>query len=79
MSNLKRKRLELGMSQKSLATLAGVTRQSISWLELGEVKGSVGLWDRLEDILGEPQRWLRSGIISTRQKNRRGRPTKEPD
>lgn len=49
----------MGWSQRHLASVVGVSRQTITNLENGSRLGSVTLWDRLEAIFGVPQQWLR--------------------
>jgi transcriptional regulator with XRE-family HTH domain len=56
---LRKKRLTRGWSQKDLAILLGVARQTITSVENGSRIGSTALWDRLELALGASQRWLR--------------------
>jgi DNA-binding XRE family transcriptional regulator len=57
--NLIDRRKELNLSQAALARLAGVGQTTITKVETEALGGSVGLWDRLETILGMPQQWLR--------------------
>jgi transcriptional regulator with XRE-family HTH domain len=65
--NLKNRRKDLGLSQEALARQSGVERSTIAFLETGKRNGSVELWDRLEDILKAPQRWLREKELPSRK------------
>lgn len=58
----------MGLTQKALAQQAGVDCSMITYLERGARDGSIHLWDRLEDILDAPQRWLRETDEDRRQK-----------
>ncbi|OYD97262.1 helix-turn-helix transcriptional regulator, partial [Nostoc sp. 'Peltigera membranacea cyanobiont' 232] len=51
-NNLKSIRTRLGMSQQELANIAGVTRQSIGGVELGQYAPSVAMSLRLAKALG---------------------------
>lgn len=51
-NNLKLIRSRLGLSQQQLANLAGVTRQTISFVESGQVAPSVMMTLRLANALG---------------------------
>jgi transcriptional regulator with XRE-family HTH domain len=77
--NLLKMRRAMGWSQRHLASRVGVTRPTIANLESGRKRGSLALWDRLEDTFGVPQRWLRKTVApssdtgsGTRLEDRRG-------
>ena len=56
---LRKRRLELGMTQKQLAALIDVSDSTIGTLETNCNKGSVDVWDNLERVLGVDQKILR--------------------
>lgn len=60
--NLKKARNEKGLTQKQVAEYLGITLRGYQFIESGGRKGSVGIWDKLEDILGVNQRILRNQI-----------------
>lgn len=50
-NNLKNLRVKKGYSQSRIAKELGITIRQYIYIEHGESKGSVGLWERLRDIL----------------------------
>lgn len=58
-NNLKNTRLRMELTQKRMAELIPCDLRYYRRLEDGDMTGSVQLWDRIEDLLGKPQRWLR--------------------
>lgn len=56
---LRSRRLKLGMTQRELGELIGRTESLVQALEIGRSRGSVDTWDRLEAVLGVPQKQLR--------------------
>jgi transcriptional regulator with XRE-family HTH domain len=62
---LKQIRQSKGLTQKQLGDLIGRSKQTVSNLEKGNIKGKVSTWDKLEQVLGIPQQKLRAeGDIS---------------
>ena len=57
--NLIKARKLAGLTQTKLSQLVGVTVGAISHLESGRNGARPETWDKLEDILGVPQRQLR--------------------
>lgn len=57
-NNLARARRSLGLTQRKVAEMAGVSHTTISMLENGRSAGSVALWERLESILMASRREL---------------------
>ena len=57
--NLRNRRLELKLTQRKLAELVGISDRTIGALEKSRILGSVGVWDRLEAVLGRDQKILR--------------------
>ena len=47
------------LTQSELGALAGITVSAISHLEAGHNGAKAETWDKLEDVLGVPQRQLR--------------------
>lgn len=47
------------LTQLQVATYLGVSKQQYSRIELGQMVGSVRIWDKLEDFFNIPQRKLR--------------------
>jgi transcriptional regulator with XRE-family HTH domain len=58
-NNLIERRKAQGLTQGELGKLVGVSVAFICALETSFRKGPVEIWDRLEDVLKAPQRWLR--------------------
>ena len=58
-TNLIHARRQMGLTQTELGRLAGITVSAISHLESGHNGARPETWDKLEDILGVPQRKLR--------------------
>lgn len=65
--NLKRARMDAGLTQQRLADMLGITLSYYQKIEAGERNGDFEIWDTLEDITGIHQRVLRSN-----EENRRG-------
>lgn len=65
---LKAERKRLGYTQRLMASLLDISERQYQRIELGATRGTIDLWDRLEDITGVNQRTLR--IISSDQANR---------
>ncbi len=65
--NLKRRRIEKGLTQQQVADQLGISLRYYKQIEYGERLGSVDIWDMLEDMFSVHQRTLRE--IS---KNHRG-------
>ena len=57
--NLKRARLDKGMTQQMMADALGITLRHYQKIEYAEINGSFEVWDGAEDILGIHQRILR--------------------
>lgn len=57
--NLKRARLDKGMTQQMMADALGITLNYYQKIEAGDRSGDFGIWDDLEDITGIHQRVLR--------------------
>jgi len=57
--NLKKARLEAGLTQQQLADKLGIKERAYQNLEYGVTLGSVKHWDALEDLFDVPQRRLR--------------------
>ena len=57
--NLKEARVKAGMTQQQLADRLGVGLRYYKMIEAGTSIGSVGIWDKLEDIFSIHQRVLR--------------------
>ena len=53
-SAVRRRRLELGLSQEDFADKAGIHRTYVSSIELGKVQVSIGIADQLAVALGLP-------------------------
>ena len=60
--NLKDARKKLGLSQREMAEKLSVCQQYYSFLETGSTKGSIRVWDALEDMTGIHQRTLRENL-----------------
>ena len=60
--NLKKARMEAGMTQKEVAEHLGITLRPYQYIESGETLGSINIWDKLEDLFDIPQRKLREVI-----------------
>lgn len=58
-TNLKKARLEAGLTQEQMAEKLGISAVYYQKIEHGERIGSFGIWDALEDITGIHQRKLR--------------------
>lgn len=56
---LRKARRQKRMTQKQLANLIQIAPQTVSALELGNRKGPVDTWDKLEEVLGVDQKILR--------------------
>jgi transcriptional regulator with XRE-family HTH domain len=56
---LRKRRQELNLTQTELGRLLGMTKTSVCDLEKGRTEGSVRTWDKLEAVLGMPQKELR--------------------
>lgn len=57
--NLKKARMEAGLTQEGLAELLGISTIHYQKIEAGERTGSFEIWDKLEDIMRIHQRVLR--------------------
>lgn len=58
-ANLKKARMEAGMTQQQMADKLDITLNYYQKIEAGERTGDVVLWDALEDLLNIHQRKLR--------------------
>lgn len=47
--NLKRCRVEKGMTQKEVAKYLGISERGYKFIEYGERTGNFEIWDKLED------------------------------
>ena len=61
--NLKKARLEAGLTQQQLADKLGVSLRYYKYIEAGQVTGHVELWDELEDLFDIHQRVLRENHL----------------
>ena len=61
--NLKKARLELGLTQQQLADKLGIDLRYYKAIESGERLGAIWIWDQLEDALGVHQRLLRENHL----------------
>lgn len=59
MIKLRQARQSRGWTLEHVAKKIGVTKAAIRDLEIGRRKGSIPVWDALEDLFGIPQRQLR--------------------
>ena len=57
--NLKRARIDKGMTQQQVADHLGISLRHYCRMESGEIVGFVELWDDLEDLFSIHQRVLR--------------------
>lgn len=57
--NLKRCRIEKGMTQKEMANYLGISERGYKFIEYGERTGNFEIWDKLEDLFSVHQRILR--------------------
>lgn len=57
--NLKKARMEAGMTQKEVAEYLNITPAAYQKIEYGERTGKIENWDKLEDLFGIHQRVLR--------------------
>ena len=57
--NLKRARIDRGMTQQQVADHLGISLRHYCRMESGEIIGFVELWDDLEDLFSIHQRVLR--------------------
>lgn len=57
---LKSMRVSLGITQKQIAQQLGISVRFYQHIEAGARKGSIELWDKIEDIFNVPQRLLRA-------------------
>ena len=57
--NLKNARKAAGLTQQAMADKLHIVLRHYKKIESGDTLGSIGLWDKLEDILGVNQRVLR--------------------
>lgn len=57
--NLKNARKAAGLTAKQTAEKIGVTLRHYRKLESGDTLGSVNVWDALEDLFNQNQRFLR--------------------
>jgi transcriptional regulator with XRE-family HTH domain len=57
--NLKKARLEAGLTQQQLADKLGISERYYRFIEAGTRDGDFALWDALEDLFGIHQRILR--------------------
>lgn len=57
--NLKRRRIEKGLTQQQVADRLGISLRYYKQIEYGERLGSVDIWDLLEDMFSVHQRTLR--------------------
>ena len=60
--NLRKERMKNGMTQQQVADSIGITITYYSYIELGKQTGSIKIWDKLEDLFGVNQRFLRENI-----------------
>lgn len=58
--NLKRRRIEKGLTQQQVADRLGISLRYYQKIEAGDSTGGFEVWDALEDILGTHQRILRA-------------------
>lgn len=58
-NNLRAARKAAGLTQQALADKLGVGLRHYKKIESGETLGSIGIWDKLEDLLRVNQRVLR--------------------
>ena len=58
-ANLKKARLDAGLTQERLAGMLGVSERYYRMIEAGMRNGDFEMWDSLEDIFGVHQRKLR--------------------
>lgn len=58
--NLRKARMEAGLTQQRLADMLGITLNYYQKIEAGDRNGDFEIWDTLEDITGIHQRVLRS-------------------
>lgn len=57
--NLKKARVEKGLTQQQVAEILGISLRYYKQIEAGERTGDFEKWDMLEDITGVHQRKLR--------------------
>lgn len=57
--NLKAARKAAGLTQQAMADKLGIHDRYYKAIESGERLGAIWMWDRLEDLLGVNQRFLR--------------------
>lgn len=60
--NLKKARNKKGMSQRNVADFLGIHIRAYKYLESGHTKGKIETWDKLEDLFGVNQRYLREDV-----------------
>ena len=58
--NLKKARLDIGMTQQQMADKLGISLNYYQKIEASDRTGDFPLWDTLEDITGIHQRILRA-------------------
>ncbi len=57
--NLKEARQKAGMTQKQVAEYLGISEHAYQKIEYGKRIGKIENWDKLEDLFGISQRYLR--------------------
>lgn len=57
--NLRKARIDKGMTQKQVADYLNVIERHYKAIEYGERLGSIDVWDKLEDLFNVHQRKLR--------------------
>ncbi len=62
--NLKAARNAAGMTAQQVADVIGVTLRHYRKIESGDTLGSVLLWDALEDLFSQNQRFLRVDFLA---------------
>lgn len=58
-ANLKKARMDAGLTQQQVADKLGISLRHYKFIEAGNTVGRVELWDALEDLFGIHQRVLR--------------------
>jgi DNA-binding XRE family transcriptional regulator len=62
--NLQDARRKKGLTQRAIAQIIGTSYHNYRHIEYERHNGGVKLWDKLEDLLGVPQRKLREKFAS---------------
>lgn len=65
--NLKRARIDKGMTQQQVADHLGISLRHYQHIECGDRNGDFQLWDDLEDLFSIHQRDLRQSIQTANQ------------